>query len=183
MMSEPVSQDLPSTDQEPAPRGPLIRISKGTGSGRTQLAAFDAALRDAGIADFNLVRLSSVIPPAAELRIVDGDEQLTGEHGDLLYCVYASAFASTSGDQAWAGVGWSLRTDGSGAGLFVEHHGSSRGTVVHDIETSLEDMSIGRDDQFETAGSLLASIECEHHPVCALVVATYQRQGWDGDAR
>ena len=36
-----------------------ISITSGLGQGPTTLAAFDAALRDAGIANFNLIRLSS----------------------------------------------------------------------------------------------------------------------------
>ena len=41
-----------------------ITLSTGTGEGPTPLAAFDAALVDAGVADHNLICLSSVIPPA-----------------------------------------------------------------------------------------------------------------------
>ena len=43
----------------------LIRVSHGAGTGPTRMAAFDAALHAAGVADFNLLRLSSVIPPSA----------------------------------------------------------------------------------------------------------------------
>ena len=42
-----------------------IRLCSGTGEGPTLLAAFDAALMDAGVADHNLLCLSSVIPPNA----------------------------------------------------------------------------------------------------------------------
>ena len=40
-----------------------IYVSSGIGYGQTKLAAFDAALNEAGIANFNLIKLSSVIPP------------------------------------------------------------------------------------------------------------------------
>jgi arginine decarboxylase len=46
----------------------LIKISSGVGTGPTALGAFDAALRNAGIENYNLISLSSVIPPAAELE-------------------------------------------------------------------------------------------------------------------
>lgn len=44
------------------PRALDICLSSGTGEGPTPLAAFDAALPDAGVANYNLLCLSSVIP-------------------------------------------------------------------------------------------------------------------------
>jgi arginine decarboxylase len=156
-----------------------IRVSSGTGFGRTRLSAFDAALRDAGVADFNLIRLSSVIPPGSHVVEVAGPDQLPGAHGDALYCVYADAYASTPGEQAWAGVAWSQRDDGSSAGLFVEHHGSTQSTVQRDLAASLEDLSLGRGGMYRPAGTVLASATCVDHPVAAVVIATYRSSGWD----
>jgi arginine decarboxylase len=100
-----------------------IALSTGTGSGPTPLSAFDAALCAAGVGEYNLVRLSSVIPPHSCLVRSGAQGQLTGRWGDRLFCVYASQLAELAGEQAWAGIGWVLRQDGSGAGLFVEHEG------------------------------------------------------------
>jgi hypothetical protein len=44
-----------------------IEIGAATGTGPTAMSAFDAALRDLGVGDANLIRLSSVIPPRAVL--------------------------------------------------------------------------------------------------------------------
>jgi arginine decarboxylase len=149
------------------------------GTGPTRLAAFDAALDDAGVANFNLVRLSSVIPPGSVVREVPGSQQIPGRHGDLLYCVYADAYASTPGDEAWAGVAWSNR-EGDNAGLFVEHHGLSEAAVRHDLYATLEDLGHRRDGDFHIGGSVLSSVRCVDRPVCALVVAGYRTVGWDG---
>lgn len=157
---------------------PHIRVSAGAGSGRTPLSAFDAALRGAGVADFNLVRLSSVIPPGAKVQTVTGDDQLVGGHGDLLYCVYAEAHAELPLHEAWAGVAWALADDGSGAGLFVEHEGPAREQVERDLHASLDDLIAGRGGGYHPAGHLVTSAVCETEPVCALVVATYTSQGW-----
>jgi arginine decarboxylase len=155
-----------------------IRVSAGRGTGRTRLAAFDAALRDAGVGDFNLIRLSSVIPPHSSVLEVEDREQVVGGHGDRLYCVYAEAYASNPHEQAWAGVAWSTRDDRSGAGLFVEHAGSSQQTVERDLQLSLDDLSQGRGGRFVHAGQKLTSIDCVDHPVCAVVIATYRSTPW-----
>jgi arginine decarboxylase len=153
-----------------------ITIRTATGRGRTLLSAFDSALFLAGVADFNLIRLSSVIPQQAE--ITRTSERLPGGHGDRLYCVYASAFAEQPGDTAWAGIGW-VR-DEVGNGLFVEHHAGSEETLLELIHLSLEDMNARRGGQYGPVEYATASA---HHdqvgsPSCALVIAAYQTQDW-----
>jgi pyruvoyl-dependent arginine decarboxylase len=151
-----------------------ISIRTGTGSGRTLLSAFDHALMGAGVADFNLVTLSSVIPTASRIRHVDGT--LPGGHGDLLFCVRAEAFADQPGDTAWAGLGWV--TDETGGGLFVEHHGHSEDSVIEQIEHSLGDMNRTRGGGYGEVQMTLASAQCADQPVCALVLAAYRVSSW-----
>jgi pyruvoyl-dependent arginine decarboxylase len=154
-----------------------ISIRTGAGTGRTLLSAFDNALQGAGTADFNLVTLSSVIPTASRIRHVEGP--LAGNHGDLLFCVRAEAFADRPGDQAWAGLGWV--TDETGGGLFVEHHGHSEASVIEQIEQSLEDMNRTRGGGYGEVRMTLASAECVDQPVCALVLAAYRVSSWHDD--
>jgi arginine decarboxylase len=159
--------------------GLTIRITSGSGTGLTRLAAFDAALKSAGVADFNLIRLYSVIPPGSKVRQVSALQQLRGSHGDRLYCVSAEAYASTPAVVAWAGIGWSRRDDDSDVGLFVEHHGMTQEGVESDVRLSLAGMSEVRGGGFTAVGIQLASARCIGHPVCALVIATYQTVPWD----
>lgn len=156
----------------------LIRVSRGSGLGPTRLAAFDTALMDAGVAGYNILRLSSVIPPYAEVREVPGTDQIKGVMGDVAYCVYAAAYASTPGEQAWAGVAWAVHEDGSGAGLFVEHAASSEWMVRHDLHATIDTMSRTRGEQYRLAGTTVSSAVCVDHPVCAVVIATYGTRGW-----
>ena len=174
-----------ASDAIPAPSygqaGPTrleIRVSRGAGAGPTRLAAFDAALHAAGVADYNIVRLSSVIPPHAVVREVAGDDLVKGAQGDVAYCVYAAAYASTPGEQAWAGMTWATHLDGSGAGLFVEHTAASEFTVRRDLKATLEAMSFSRGHAYQVAGQMVSSAICVDHPVCAVVVATYGTAGW-----
>jgi arginine decarboxylase len=165
-----------------------IRISAGRGIGLTRLSAFDAALRDAGVADFNLIRLSSVIPPRSVVREVPGGEQVRGGVGDVLYCVYADSYASTPGEEAWAGVAWAQRqeftpshqgpdqVDLAGSGIFVEHSGISKALVERDLRASVADLTRNRLGDFPHRGQLLSSARCVDHPVCAIVIAGYVSQ-------
>ena len=152
-----------------------ISIRSGSGSGRTLLSAFDHALQRAGVADFNLVTLSSIIPPGSRIRSVDST--LPGGHGDLLFCVRAEAFAEHPGDIAWAGLGWCV--DESGGGLFVEHHGGSEQSVIEQIELSLADMNANRGGGYGPVQMAMASAHCTGLPACALVLAAYRVSTWD----
>lgn len=168
----------PRLSSRPRWDGLTIRVSSGAGAGPTRLAAFDSALSSAGVADFNLIRLSSVIPPGSTVLPVAGPHQLRGNHGDRLYCVYAEAYATHPGEHVWAGIAWSRRNDDSGDGLFVEHHGPSRTRVEHDLRASLTHLSQGRGGSFTEAGLQTTSAECVDQPVCAIVIASYQTASW-----
>ena len=45
-----------------------ITVTSGTGEGPTALAAFDAALLNAGVANYNLIYLSSAIPNGGSIE-------------------------------------------------------------------------------------------------------------------
>jgi arginine decarboxylase len=156
----------------------LIRISTGSGTGPTRLAAFDAALFAAGVSGYNLVRLSSVIPPHAVVREVAGPDQVHGGVGDVAYCVYAAAYASTPGEQAWAGLGWVIDSGPTSAGVLVEHSACSESVVRRDLQATIDAMSRMRGYQDRTAGQTVSSAVCVDHPVCAIVVATYGTAEW-----
>ncbi|UGT64017.1 pyruvoyl-dependent arginine decarboxylase [Nocardia asteroides] len=156
-----------------------IEIGAATGTGPTALAAFDAALRELGVGEANLIRLSSVIPPRA--RLVRGARvRKPIAWGDRLYCVYAAEHTEEPGTLAAAGMGWVLRTDGSGAGLFVEHEAGSAAEVEALIRASLTDMTRRRSADFGPIQLCVTEIRAEAEPVCALVLAAYRATGWDG---
>jgi pyruvoyl-dependent arginine decarboxylase (PvlArgDC) len=129
------------------------------------------------VADFNLVTLSSVIPPGSRLRHVSNT--LPGGHGDLLFCVRAEAHADQIGDTAWAGLGWVV--DETGGGLFVEHHGASEASVAQQIELSLGDMNAKRGGTYGPVQMALASAESTGEPACAVVIAAYRVSSWFED--
>jgi arginine decarboxylase len=163
-----------------------------TASARTGLAAFHRALVAVGLGRYNLVRLSSVIPPGTDVGVGRSnqgpalpsrwhgprpDDFVDGFHGDRVYCVYAEHGTDVPGEQVWAGVGWAQRVDGQG-GYFVEHHGASADAVRDDITTSLADMTADEVAEFGSPEWVLEGALCEDAPVCALVVVPYAVVGW-----
>ena len=169
------------TPQRPSPGEPHVRtieVASGVGSGPTKLAAFDAALQGAGVANFNLITLSSVIPPATTVRPID--EPVTrprGEWGDRLYVVMAQMRVDQPGQQAWAGVGWAQDRE-SGKGLFVEHEGHDESQVRQDLEATLTSMAGSRNEVFGAPNYVVQGTVCRDESACALVVAVYGSAPW-----
>ncbi|HYE76419.1 MAG TPA: pyruvoyl-dependent arginine decarboxylase [bacterium] len=161
-----------------APRTRTIQVARGMGGGPTKIAAFDAALRDAGVANFNLIVLSSVIPPRTVVKHVPGHAvRFDGQWGDRLYVVMAQRRVDEPGQEGWAGVGW-VQAVGSNKGLFVECEASSEDRLRADLESSLESMAAGRADSFGPPEYVTQGVVCEDQPVCALVVAVYETAPW-----
>ncbi len=175
------------TSPDRQPRRPVgtgrlvIPVTSAVGTGPTPVAAFDAALRAAGLADLNIIRLSSVIPTGAEV-VLQIDEPLslvgtTAGWGDRHYAVYADARAERPGEVAAACVGWVQNID-TGEGLFVEVEGDDEERVRADVVASLDAMVEARGVDMGAPTLLSRSIVCEGDPVCALVVASYATEGW-----
>ncbi|MCF2166238.1 pyruvoyl-dependent arginine decarboxylase [Halobacterium salinarum] len=95
---------------------PRIRIAWGSGVAPTEMAAYDAALADANVHNYNLIRVSSVIPADATVSAVDTAPDL-GPAGNTLTVVEARGQTAGPG-QASAGLAWAPR-DGA-PGLFYE---------------------------------------------------------------
>lgn len=153
----------------------VITVRSATGTGQTPLSAFDDALHQAGVGDLNLIALSSVVPPYAE--VVVGDHgRFEAAHGDRLYCVLSTANSELRGESAWAGIGWTHR--GAEGGFFVEHHGGSRESVEELIRLSLTDMAARRGIPLGEIHSEIVGVHCDDVPVCAVVVAAYEAVGW-----
>ncbi len=152
-----------------------IQIVKGVGSAKTKLAAFDRALHNAGIANYNLICLSSVIPKDSRL-IVDQIKTNPNNYGKRLYVVMSKHHQTEKGKDAWAGLGWTQDKDGRG--LFVEHHGASKKEVEKLIKNSLTDMIKYRPYKYENIKMLTTGMTCKDKPVCATVVAIYCSADW-----
>ncbi len=154
-----------------------IKIASAVGHGPTELGAFDAALRNAGVENYNLIPLSSIIPAGGVLeRTPIGT--LSTEYGHRLYVVMARHQTTRVGEEVWAGLGWTQESD-SGRGLFVELYGSSKREVENAIEATLESMKQARPYDYGKNESEVVGVRCESDPVCALAIAVYSSEGWN----
>lgn len=157
----------------------LIRLSAGTGTGPTELSAFDQALVKAGVANYNLIYLSSVLPPKSEVVIDEKPQPHGGEWGDRLYVVMAQKRTSQRNQEVWAGIGW-IQDPETGKGLLVEHEGNSEAEVRADINHSLKALAANRRQEFSAPQMHVVGTKCVDYPVCALAVAVFEPAGWKG---
>ena len=143
-----------------------IRVVWGTGRGPTAVAAYDAALAQANVHNYNLVHVSSVIPADATVEAVGTAPDL-GPAGNRLTVVEGAA-TEAGPDLVSAGLGWST---GEGPGLFYEAAG---GTDQETIETRIrEGLAAGRDLRdwdFDEETVETVSIEAESGEYAAAVV-------------
>ncbi|ELZ18274.1 pyruvoyl-dependent arginine decarboxylase [Natrinema thermotolerans DSM 11552] len=97
-----------------------IRVVWGAASAPTAMASYDAALAEAGIENYNLVSVSSVIPADAVVEAVGTAPDL-GPTGERLTVVEARATTAGPG-RVSAALAWAQSAD-DGPGLFYETAG------------------------------------------------------------
>jgi len=155
-----------------------IHIGSAVGKGSTKLAAFDDALLKMGAANYNILRLSSIIPAEAEIVVhTDQVPKLGGKWGDKIYAVYAELRTDTHNDEVWAGIGWCRNLE-TNEGMFVEHHGRNEETVRNDIIDTLTDMKQNRGIETTDIEMQVVGGKADSKATCAIVIAAYQTEGW-----
>ncbi|MFB6143110.1 MAG: pyruvoyl-dependent arginine decarboxylase [Halorientalis sp.] len=149
-----------------------IRVVRGTATGPTATASYDAALAAAGVENFNLVTVSSVIPADADLTVTDTAPDL-GDVGDLL-TVVQSRETTPPGEAGAAGIGWA-RSE-SGRGIFYEASGPDEATVRERIAAGLAAGRDLRDWSFVAEDTVVAAAEpAPEEYTTAVVLAAYGR--------
>ena len=86
----------------------------GSSEGRTSLNAFDGALMDAGVANVNLLKLTSILPPGSTCQ-----EKLVIPPGSLVPTAYGFIVSDQPGQKISAAVGVGL--NGNSFGVIMEH--------------------------------------------------------------
>jgi arginine decarboxylase len=98
-----------------------IFLTKGVGRSKEKLTSFELALRDAGIAHFNIVRVSSIFPPGC--KIIPKKEGLKYlRPGEVVFCVIAEAATNEPHRLCAASVGIAIPSKPDRHGYLSEHH-------------------------------------------------------------
>ncbi|MBN2376356.1 MAG: arginine decarboxylase, pyruvoyl-dependent [Sedimentisphaerales bacterium] len=115
-----------------------IFFTRGVGRDRTELQSFEAALRDAGIAQCNLVSVSSIFPAGCKtLTRKKGIEKLTA--GEITHCVLARSNTNEPSRRCCAGIGLAVPASGDHYGYISEFHG--HGKTQKQVANMVEDMA------------------------------------------
>ena len=96
-------------------------LTKGVGRHREKLASLEQALRRAGIASFNLVKVSSIYPPGCKV-ISRADGLKTLKPGQIVHTVMSEACTDEPHRLISASVGIALPKDHNQYGYLSEHH-------------------------------------------------------------
>lgn len=96
-------------------------LTRGVGRHREKLASFELALRDAQIAEYNIVRVSSIFPP--KCRMISKNEGLKKlTPGQVLFCVVAESATNEPHRLIASSIGVAIPRDRSHYGYLSEHH-------------------------------------------------------------
>lgn len=128
-----------------------IEVVSGTGDGTTQLSGFDASLADAGLHNYNLISLSSVMPAGSTVE-VSGRHDQRWDVGEFVGVVIAANESTIPGETIAAGLGWATAAEG---GVFYEATADTSGAVESRVRRGLSQAKSIRDgwhwaDKIET---------------------------------
>jgi arginine decarboxylase len=130
-------------------------VTKGVGKHKEKLTSFEMALRSAGIAEFNLVRVSSIFPPGC--KMIPKNEGLKMlEPGQIVYVVLSENATCEPHRLIAASVGIAIPKDSTKYGYLSEHHSCGQvedmaGDYAEDLAASMLATILGVDFNPDTS--------------------------------
>ncbi|HEA47542.1 MAG TPA: arginine decarboxylase, pyruvoyl-dependent [bacterium] len=98
-----------------------ICLTKGVGKHKEKLTSFELALRNAQIAKYNIVNVSSIVPPSCQLvSLTEGLKYLAP--GQIIYCVMSRNATNEPHRLIAASIGIAIPKDPTQYGYLSEHH-------------------------------------------------------------
>jgi len=117
-----------------------VFLTKGAGRHKYQLKSFEQALQKAGVAQQNLVQVSSILPPRC--KVISWQKGLRRLiPGQICYCVLAKEDTNEQGRLIAASVGIAVPKDYSKWGYLSEVHGY--GMNQQEASDLAEDLAAG----------------------------------------
>lgn len=96
-------------------------LTKGVGRNKENLASFEEALRDAGISRFNLVSVSSIIPPKC-VKVTREQGVAMLKPGAIVFLVLARNSTNEDHRLIAASIGLAIPSNPEEVGYLSEHH-------------------------------------------------------------
>jgi arginine decarboxylase len=124
-------------------------LTKGKGQHKEKLASLEQALRDAGIAPFNLVKTSSIFPP--HCRLISRREGIKLlKPGQILFLVMSENATNEAHRLISASVGLAIPNDSNHYGYLSEHHSFGQdekeaGQYAEDLAADMLATTLGKD--------------------------------------
>ena len=122
-------------------------FTKGVGRYKEKLESFEFALRSAGIEKFNLVRVSSILPP--DCKIVSRERGLKElSTGQIVHCILSQNTSSEPRRLLAASIGCAIPADRNNYGYLSEHHSfgeteEKSGAYAEDLAASMLASTLG----------------------------------------
>jgi arginine decarboxylase len=124
-----------------------VFFTKGVGVHKEYLTSFELALRDAGIAAYNIVTVSSIYPPGCK-KISREEGLKLLQPGQILYCVMSRNATNEPNRLVAASIGVALPADHNQFGYLSEHHPfgetvEKAGEYAEDLAASMLALTLG----------------------------------------
>lgn len=124
-------------------------LTRGKGQHKEKLASLEQALRDAGIAPFNLVKTSSIFPPYCRL-ISRREGRKFLKPGQILFLVMSENATNEAHRLISASVGLAIPNDSNHYGYLSEHHSFGQdekeaGQYAEDLAADMLATTLGKD--------------------------------------
>lgn len=115
-------------------------LTSGIGFGSFSLSSFDSALISSGIGNYNLVKISSILPPYCEER-----KSLDLFEGSILHTAFATLTSNEVGSVISAAVGVAIPQNNDNVGVIMEYSGfCSKIDTLNQVTMMLEESMSNR---------------------------------------
>ena len=122
-----------------------VFFTSGAGRHTERLISFESALREAEISQYNLVKVSSIIPPGCEVVDKDVGRELLSP-GEIVFCVLSHIMSKEYPRVIHASIGCAIPNDPIGYGYLSEYNNidgdaEDAGSHARDMAVSMLDAS------------------------------------------
>lgn len=130
-------------------------LTKGAGRHKEQLASFEVALKDAGISSYNLVTVSSIIPPGCKQITKEAGVEML-KPGEIVFLVLARNSTNEPHRLLASSIGLAIPKDETVHGYLSEWHGygvtdEEAGEYSEDLAAQMLASTLGLDFDINTS--------------------------------